>query len=302
MLKSLPLLVICFLLGVVLRRLRALPATTSEVLNRVILTVALPAVILRALRTLSFQPKLLLAASMMWGVFLAALLIFWICRRRGIDPARAAALTLTAGFCNTAYLGLPMVEGLLGPEALPLAVVVDQLGSFLAVATLGVAFAAVAGGGKVSAGVIARRVLLFPPFLALLLALLSRPFPLPLWLSGVLDRLADMMTPLALLSVGFQLELRAAAGRVRPLVAGLAYKLVLAPALVFALLYALGVRGLLLNVAVLQAAMAPMVAGGILALDAKLEPPLPALLLGIGIPLSFGTVPCVAWLLAQLPA
>ncbi len=300
MLKSLPLLASCFLLGVLAKRTKALPPTTSEVLNRLILTVALPAVILRAIRRLTFAPELLLAASAMWAVFLAAWALFTLWRRRGLSPERAGALILTAGFCNTAYLGLPLVEGLLGPEALPVAVVVDQLGSFLAVSTLGVAYAATAGGGKVSLGQLARKVALFPPFLALVAALLSRPFALPEWLLGVLDRLADLMTPLALLSVGFQLELRAVAGRVAPLSAGLVYKLVLAPALALGLLWALGVRGQVLEVAVLQAAMAPMVAGGILAMDAKLEPPLAALLLGLGIPLSFATVPVVAWLLAQL--
>ncbi len=300
MLKTLPLLALCFGVGVLLRRLRALPANASEVLNTLILHVLLPAVILRALHTLTFQPQLLLAAGMMWAVFAVAWILFSAWRRRGLEPGRAGALILTAGFCNTAYLGLPMVEGLLGPQALPIAVVVDQLGSFLAVSTVGVAFATAARGGAITKAALLRRVALFPPFIALVVALLSRPFAYPALLSAVLDRLADLMTPLALISVGFQLELRAMSGRAAPLVAGLVYKLALAPALTFAILYGLGVRGLLLEVAVLQAAMAPMVTGAILATDAKQDPPLATLLLGVGIPLSFLTVPAIAWLLAKM--
>ena len=60
---------------------------------------------------------------------------------------------------------------------------------------------------------------------------------------------------------------------------------------------ALGVGGMVFTIAVLQAAMAPMISAGILAAQNDLEPELANTVLGAGILLSFLTVPLVdQWL------
>ncbi len=52
-------------------------------------------------------------------------------------------------------------------EALPFAALSDQLGCSIALAVGGITIAAIYGGGKPQPAVIVKRVLLFPPFLAL---------------------------------------------------------------------------------------------------------------------------------------
>jgi predicted permease len=71
----------------------------------------------------------------------------------------------------------------------------------------------------------------------------------------------------------------------------LGYKLLLAPGLIW-LLYVviLDVTGTVTQVTVFEAAMAPMITAGIIAIDHDLEPRLVTLMLGIGIPLSFVTL------------
>jgi predicted permease len=49
-------------------------------------------------------------------------------------------------------------------------------------------------------------------------------------------------------------------------------------------------EGLILDVSVMEAAMAPMITGSIIAITHDLEPKLASLLVGIGIPLSFFTL------------
>ena len=49
----------------------------------------------------------------------------------------------------------------------------------------------------------------------------------------------------------------------------------------------------MLSVTVFEAAMGPMIGASIVAMDHELDPPLVTLMVGIGIPLSFLTVP--AW-------
>lgn len=61
------------------------------------------------------------------------------------------------------------------------------------------------------------RVLRFPPFLALLLGLLLVPFGYPNAVESILHRLGDT---LALLSVGYQLRLADAHGRIKALCLG----------------------------------------------------------------------------------
>ena len=80
----------------------------------------------------------------------------------------------------------------------------------------------------------------------------------------------------------------------QPLIVGLAFKLVVGPALML-LLFAgvLRAQGQMLSVTVFEAAMGPMIGASIVAMDHELDPPLVTLMVGIGIPLSFLTVP--AW-------
>jgi predicted permease len=140
-----------------------------------------------------------------------------------------------------------------------------------------------------------RKVVTFPRFVALVLALALRPWAFPEWLEVMLERLGSTLTPLALFSVGFQLQVGGLRSRAGALALGLGYKLVLAPALVVLGLWMLPVAPIVREATVLQNAMAPMVSGAILASEHELDPELAALMVGFGIPLSFLTVMLWMW-------
>jgi hypothetical protein len=186
----------------------------------------------------------------------------------------------------------------MGREALRVAVVVDQLGSFLVLGTVATLFASHAAAKDTRPAALLKKVVAFPPLLALVTAFLLHPWDWPAAVDVVLGRLGDLLTPLALFSVGFQLRPSGVKGRMRALALGLGYKLALAPlAIVLLLLLLPGMGRLTFEVSVLQAAMAPMVTSAILAADNGLDPELSALMVGLGIPLSFATVPFTLWLL-----
>ena len=105
-------------------------------------------------------------------------------------------------------------------------------------------------------------------------------------------RLGTTLVPLALVSVGYQIQWSAVRGKLGELIAGLGFKLVVAPALV-ALLFAglLGSRGETIQITIFEAAMAPQIGAAIVAVDHDLDPPLVTLMVGIGIPISFLTLP-----------
>jgi hypothetical protein len=283
------LLVVCLLGGMALKN--HFPEHAPASFNAWILKVALPAMILWKIPSLQVSSHLWLLALAPWGVFLGAWLVFgW----RSVDRGSAGALILTAGLGNTAFIGLVLVPALLGQTALPPAVFADQFGSFLALSTVGVWVAATYSGDSPNLKAISYKVFTFPPFLALWVALLlGRYFP-PLLIESC-TRLAGTLAPLALFSVGLQLQLTGWQALKRWLGMGLLWKLALAPALTLALGWLFGVEALLLKTAVLQAAMAPMISGGILAVSHRLNPPLANAMVGLGIPLSFITVPLWAW-------
>jgi hypothetical protein len=293
------LLAASLLLGAIARRSGRFPEQTPLALNAFVLNVALPALVLRAVHSLTLAPELIAAAATPWLVFGGSWLFFRaLGPRLGFPPGTVAALVLTGGLSNTAFVGLPLIEGLMGREALRVAVVVDQLGSFMVLGTVATLFAARAAAKDTRTGSLLERVVGFPPFLALVAAFLLQPWDWPAWVDVVLGRLGDMLTPLALFSVGFQLRLSGVKGRVRALALGLGYKLALAPLAIALLLLLLpGMGRLTFEVSVLQAAMAPMVTSAILATDNGLDPELSALMVGLGIPLSFATVPFVLLLL-----
>lgn len=290
--ENLWLLALCFAVGALARRSSRFPPDTHRVLNAWVLNVSLPALVVKVVHVVPFSPRLVLASALLWAELgLALAVALWAVRRGWATRGVAGALALTGGLGNTAFVGLPLLEGLGGAEAVPLAAVMDQLGSFVAFSVVAVPFAALMGGSQVRLGAVLGRVLRFAPFLALLVGLALRPVAFPHLVDTTLGKLADTMSPLALASVGWQLEGKAIRGHLGRLAVGLGYKLVLAPALALGVLWLTQPSfGLVERVAVAQVGMAPMVTAGVLALDAGLEPGLASAMIAVGVPLSLVTV------------
>jgi predicted permease len=296
-------LVICLVAGMLLRRAGRVGDSAHEALNAVIVHLALPAVTLRTLHGFAFDAEHLLPVLMPWALFAIGAILFWaIGRALGLTRAQVGALTLVGGFGNTSFVGLPMIETLQGREGLGLGLLIDQLGSYLALSTLGVAAAAwYAAGPRVGAREMARRIATFPPVIALVLALALRPLPLAPALDQALARIGDTLAPLALLSVGMQLRLDALSEHARALALGLSYKLVLAPALVVTALWLAGAApDTTTQVSVIEAAMPPMIGAGIVAAQANLAPRLVSMMVGVGIPLGLMTACGWHWVFGRL--
>jgi malate permease and related proteins len=126
------------------------------------------------------------------------------------------------------------------------------------------------------------------------------PFEYPIWLDDLFRRLGATLIPIALVSVGYQLQLSHVRGKASALTVGLVFKLAVGPALIL-LLFAPMLRSdwQVLSVTVFEAAMGPMIGASIVAMDHELDPPLVTLMVGVGIPLSFLTLP-VWWYLLSL--
>ena len=297
--NNLLLLILCFAAGMLLRRAQRMPDNAPAALNSFIIHVSLPALTLLYVHDLKINFDVALMALMAWISFLLAAGFFWLAGRwLKLPRATVGALMLTGGLGNTSFFGLPMIEAYYGQQGIASGIVVDQLGSFLVLSTMGITVAGIYSSGRPTAAEIGRRIALFPPFIALIVALLLIPLDYAPWFTAILKRLGDTLAPLALLSVGLQLRLGHIAEHRRNLAIGLGFKLLLAPLVIYLLYVPLfGAHGQAIQVTLFEAAMPPMITAAIIASEHDLDPELATLMVAVGLLVSFATLSGWWWVL-----
>lgn len=288
------LLIICFLLGIALRVSGIIDEKGPVAINAVIIHMSLPALALLYAHELPLGPELILPAAMAWIVFGMGYVLFYVIlgRLTDMDEKTRVCLALTGGLGNTSFVGLPMIEAFFGSDYMGVGMLCDTAGTFMALAIPGIILAARVSGEEVKGSALAKKVLLFPPLIAIVLGFALQPIAYPEWFTSILARMGATLSPLALLSVGLTLRFSAIRGNLRELVIGLGYKLIVAPAIILVLfIFVLGADDMITRVTVFEAAMGPMITGGIIAMTYGARPSLAATMLGVGIPLSFLTIP-----------
>lgn len=288
--------------GNVLRRMPGVPADADRSLNLYVIYVALPALVLVQAPKLALSNALLTPVLMAWAtVLFSSLLVLGSCRLFRWPREITGSLLLMVPLGNTAFLGIPMVELFYGSGGVAYAILYDQFGSFLALSTYGsLILALYSDGPRPSLGRIAARIVLFPPFIALGIALVVRSTTLPVWAATLLNLIAGSLVPVVMVAIGFQLRLRMVSSERLPLLFGLTARLLATPLLFIAACLLLGLRGPAVQVSLFETAMPPMVAAGALASMAGLRPRLTAAMVGYGILASFLTLPLLHRLIAVL--
>ncbi|MDB5274413.1 MAG: Transporter [Chitinophagaceae bacterium] len=285
------LLFLCLLIGLVLQWSKAFPANAHLTLNQFILNVSLPAIALYYIPGIKVDATLLFPIGVAWITFAGSFLFFsTLSKLFSWSKSLTGCLIITAGLGNTSFIGFPVIETLYGKEGLKTAVILDQTGSFLVMATFGIATAAYFSRGVNSNAMdLLKKIVAFPPFIAFLIALLMIPLHWQFEGSAkfVLERLGSIITPLALVSVGLQLKFDRNSLHWNYLGLGLLYKLMITPALIY-FIYVILLKGsgLVVEVCLMEAAMASMITATIVSSSYGLKPRLSSMMIGFGIPLS----------------
>lgn len=286
-------------LGKACARWRLFPDNAADVLNLVVLYVCLPAAVLRFAPRLEFSPQVVGVVAVPWLLLLLSIaLVSVLAAALRLRDDERGVLLLCVPLGNTSFLGYPLIEALLGAEALPYAVIYDQFGSFLMLSTWGLwVLARYGGDAKPTLRDIGKKLLRFPPFLALVLALTLMPAEPPAPIAAILQRLSDVLLPLAALAVGLSLKFRLPRDELAPLGVGLVLKLALLPLAAWGLVAWFALPTPMAQVGVLESAMPPMITAGALAISHRLAPGLAAALVGYGTLLALATLPLWRWLL-----
>lgn len=289
--SNLILIFIFLFLGIILQQVKGFPLSIYKVLNKIVIYICLPALALYYIPKIEWDKKLLFPIAVTWIGFVVSYLFFnFIGNRFGWSKKLKGCLIITAGLGNTSFLGFPIIQALYGQEGLKTAILVDQPGTFVVLSTLGILVATIYSTGSPSGLDIAKKIFFFPPFITFLLACIMNVFNLDFheYIQFSFQKIGLAMTPLAMLSVGLQLRFDRKSKHWKFLVLGLLYKLILTPALIY-LLYVVvfNQNSKTIQIAILEAAMAPMITASILASSHGLKPRLSSMMIGFGIPISF---------------
>ena len=285
------LLLISFVGGYFVKRISNIHRSQVSLLNSFILYISLPSQIFLYIPGMKFNKEFLAPICVSWIIFLLAIPFFkLIGKNLNYSNKIILCLIMVCGLGNTSFVGLPLIENYFGREGIGIGIYVDQFGTFLALSLLGFPFLLHQSNEDISVIASIKKIVLFPPFVSIVIALLMKliditpPFP------DVLKRLGDTLAPLALFSVGVQLSFSDLKGRGKIIVLGLFYKLVLAPLVIYILFIQIfGISNLIGKVSVFEASMGPMITSTLLVSEKNIEGELASVLLAIGIIASFFT-------------
>ena len=286
-------ILLLLLIGLGLKRLPAFPKETASVLTSFVIYVSLPALILVQIPKLPFSEEILIPSLMPWAMLLLSAALVWACSKLfNWNRSITGALMLLVPLGNTSFFGIPMVEAFFGEAFIPYALLYDQVGTFLALATYGsVIIAVYSEGEKADLKTIGRKIVTFPPLIALVVAFAFYTTPFPEELIFMLEALAATLIPLVIIAVGLKMEFQFEKEQLNPMAVGLGIKLVFAPLIALGIIYALQLKSEPAYVAVFEAGMPPQISAWALAMTAGLSPKLGAMMVGFGIIISLVTLP-----------
>ena len=286
-------IVVMLFLGYGVGKISILPKEAPQLLNKFVIYIALPAMILIQIPKLTLDMDMVIPVAVSWMVMISLALVVWsVCRYMEFDKSTTGALLLVAVLPNSSFLGIPIIDALYGGYALPYAVVYDQLGSFIALATYGTIVLSIYSDQRVSILKSLLKIITFPPFITLIISIVISMTDIEYYsvVTDILTLLSNLIMPAALLAVGIQLQFHLPSHEVTPLGVALLMKLLISPLIAIWVCYIFDWDNLASEISIIESGMGPMISAAALASLAGLSPRLTSAIVGYGILLSLVTV------------
>lgn len=293
-------IIFCVSIGYVIRRTGLIQNGAHKGINAWILYIALPACFLRYIPEVSWTKATLLpclSPLIVWaGAWVTCMLY---CKKYNVDQKSRAAMKLTAGLSNTAFLGF--ISVFYSDADIPIAVLFDQ-SSFILLSSVGLLTAVRESGTSGTSPIsLIKQLGKFPPLWACLLALLLSGLSFDYsFIFPFLNKMTVTIGPLALFSVGIQLDFKTNIKQVKKAAVAISYKLLLAPLLVLLFAILIDMKGHIAQISVFEASMPTLATAVVLADEYDLNPPLASLITGLSVIVSFFTTGLWWWVLEQL--
>jgi len=254
----------------------------------------LPSLVIININKLTVNKELLAPIITPWVLgFVLVVVILALSKIFNFSKVNTGAILIVAILGNTSFVGIPMVEHFFGNNFSIYALIYDQLGSFLILATYGAIITSLYSNSTFNLKEVVKNIILFPPFFVLVFSFLLKPYELNFFIKELLNLFSSLLTPIALLSIGLNLNFRIEKEDSKPFFTALFIKLLFSPLLAYLFVNFEFGDSEISRVVVFEAAMGPMVSATIVAINANLNPKLVSSIAGYGIALSFLTLPII---------
>jgi predicted permease len=272
--------------GKLLRHFGVFKEEQEKVLINYVMHFSLPVLAFKAGHQIKLGLEVIKISSLAWAsIVLCMSVAYFIARLYKLSNKDLRTFLLVSSFGNTAFLGYPYAFSYFGQEGLQIAIIYDNLGSFLMVSFLGVMVAS----GKPDL----KEVLLFPPFLGLVLGFVLRGIPLHPSLEEALNFVALSTLPVVLFALGLSISLSGIRDNLNLSFLAILIKVSVSIFAVSLVGRFMELSPVAFKVSLLESAMPPMMFSAVLALRYNLNPNLAFASVGLGMVLSFLYVPLV---------
>ena len=288
------LLFLSLLTGMLLRKYEVVSKNASKDLNQLLVYFFIPALTLLHIPETTFSAQFFLPIFSSWLVYVfSGIFFFLVAKWQRFDKPTLAALIMTGGIGSTSFVGFPIFELIYGAKGLEIGILMSIAGTMLVCMTLGIATGVWFSSKNPSVKHLFLRMLKFPPFIAFMIALGLNfvDYTHPVLIKGILQKVSSPYSIIALITIGLQIDFTLSKTERKPLSFGLGYKLILAPLIIYWLLTTFTEASpMIIEVAVLGAAIGSMNLVAIIASQMELNPPLASKMVGFGIPISLFTM------------
>lgn len=287
------------ILGYSLKKMNILKTVDADILNKIVIYIAVPALIFMAMYDIDTAilplivpiPFICLTVGIICGA-----LAYIFSKIRNYDKKTLWSVVITSAMFNSGFIGYPVVLGIFGNEGLVRAIFYD-VGSMILFIAFGI-FLSIIFAEKYSS--ILKRALIFPPLWAIAIGLILNVMHVEIGsaLSNTLNYLSLATIPIIMLSLGLSLEFKGMKENFEAVFSVSIIKLIIAPLLAFFIVLIVGIGGLERQVTIIEAAMPSAMLGLVLAITYDLDIKTAAACIFASTILSMVTIPVILILLS----
>ena len=281
--------------GYLAKRTKVIPQNQLIIFIDFVLVFAMPALIFDKVYHVNIDFHLCSVIACGLGAnFVAMLLAFGLGRLLGFSKATTASMALLAMFGNTLFMGLPVLQGILGDDIANEVILYDQMVTCVPIAFLGPFILSYAAPSNVSLIANVFKIMKFPPFLALVAGLLAKSVEIPDFLFAPLRLFSGAVVPVALFAVGLGLGFNTVRSSYKSTALVVFLRMVVAPCFFVAFAWVFGLEFSPSYMAgLIETAMPPTVVASAMILKAKLDSNLAISAIAVGMCFTFVVIPVI---------
>ncbi len=249
---------IIIFLGYFSKRIGLLKVNDVEILNKIVINIAMPALVFYSLynTNLSLIPKLgLLPFVNIFVAFICAGIVYLILTIKKVGYKKKWGIVLVSSMANTGFFGFPLILGVFGNTGLVRAIFYD-IGTTFIFIIFNIIFILSFNGEFKD---LIKKILTFPLLWAVILGLGFNFLNIPVHTTilTTLDYLKNLTIPLIMISLGLSIEFKGIKNRFKVSIFTSFIKLIIAPLIAILVLMIFNINGFEGHIAIIEAAMPP---------------------------------------------